>query len=123
QIAQKNLGPHHFWVPMCKTLYCTYLNAAKEGRSSDLLSLFIDIHSEEAPPFLEEILQKKINPERAEFQFRETVQKLLDRDWLQKREEIKRLIHSGNRSEEEVLNLAKQFDELKKNRPVILEDT
>jgi DNA primase len=64
-----------------------------------------------------EILQKRVNRERAEVCFLETVQRLLERHWMNQREEIKVKIYSGTCSEEQVLELARKFDQLKKVRP------
>ena len=61
--------------------------------------------------------QKRVNPKRAENQFIDTVQKLLDRKWLFEREKVKLAIHDGKRSEEDILSLARTFDNLGKNRP------
>lgn len=117
--AEKYLTESHFWTPMCRSLYQAYSKAAKEGTPTDLLALFISIHEEEAQKYIDEILQKKINRERADDHFRETIQKLVDRQWMHQREEIKREIHSGKYNEDAVLQLAKQFDELKKQRTIV----
>ena len=58
---------------------------------------------------LTELLHKKINRDRAETLFEETMQKILERNWMLKREEIKMRIQSAELSEEEALALAKQF--------------
>ena len=64
-------------------------------------------------------MQKKINLQRAKDGIVETIRQILTRRWLQKREEIRVKIHSGKCSEAEVLELAKQFDDIKKNAPQI----
>ncbi len=69
---------------------------------------------------MSDLLQKKVNKERAESQLVETIQKILDRNWMEKREEIKIRIQSGQCSDEEVLNLVKQFDDLKRNPPRVM---
>ncbi len=66
-----------------------------------------------------EMLQKKVNREKAEAGFLESLQKLLERNWMREREEIKLKIYSGGCSEAEVLELARRFDALKKERPQI----
>lgn len=103
--AAHTLTPQHFWVPACRSLFEKMLT----NKEIDLLTLAAEL---EEPAIIDEILQKKVNRERAETQFLETVQKILDREWMQTREGIKMEIHSGKYSEEEVLNLAKQFDTL-----------
>ncbi len=121
QIAEKNLKPEHFRTAPGRILYEKYMEATALGTSRDLLSLMIDLEKAEQQLFLAEVLQKKVNRERVVPCFVETVQRILERHWMQMREEIKVKIYSGQCSEEEVLALAKQFDELKKQRPEVKE--
>lgn len=116
-ISERNLKVDDFRVNAAKLLYEKYLQAAKEGKSRDLLMLAIDLDQAEQQLFLAEFLQKRVNRDRASQCFLETVQKILERNWMQKREEIKMKIFSGTCSEEEVLELAREFDKLKKERP------
>lgn len=118
-IAEKNLRSEHFRISAARTLFEKYLAAAKENRPRDLLSLTIDLNQPEPQLFLAEMLQKRINRERALPLFIETVQKMLERHWMQQREEIKLKIYSGQCSEAEVLELAKRFDALKRERPEV----
>jgi DNA primase len=108
--ARYFLSEKHFLTPSCRTLYQRIL----EGEN-DLLTLSADLDDQ---TLMDEILQKKVNREKAESHFLETVQKLLDRDWMQMREAIKMEIQSGRHSEERILELAKEFDMLKRQRPV-----
>jgi DNA primase len=117
EIAKINLQPIHFRVSICRLIYQTYLDAATQQNSLDLLSVAIDLDDAEAQMLMSDILQKMVNKEKAEEHFLETIQKLLDRHWMFEREEIRMKIHSGRYSDEEVLQLAKQFDDLKKHPP------
>src|SRR3990167_8927441 len=119
QLAEKNLNLEHFCTPVGKSLYEKALFEIKEQKSPDLLSLMIGLVTKESESFLDEILQKKINREKALSCFIDTIQKMLERHWMQKREGIKMQIYSGTCSEEEVLELAKQFDQLKRERPEV----
>lgn len=116
EIANKNLNEEHFRVNAARILFGKY----KEDNSRDLLSLAIDLEDLEAKAFFAEVLQKKVNREKALPCFIDTVEKMLQRHWMHKREEIKLKIYSGRCSEEEVLSLAKRFDELKRQRPEVL---
>ena len=119
QIAELNLRPEHFRLSAARILYEKALQAAKENKSCDLLSLAIDLENPEQQLFLAEILQKRINREKALDGFVETVQRLLERYWMQQREEIKLKIYNGHCTEDEVLELAKQFDVIKRERPQV----
>jgi len=119
RIAQLNLQPEHFRTAPGKGLYEKYMAAALENKPRDLLSLAIDLEDAGQQLFLAEVLQKKVNRDKAAACFIETVQKMLERHWMQTREEIKVKIYSGSCSEAEVLELAKKFDEIKRARPEV----
>lgn len=91
-------------------IYQAYL----ENGPSDLLSLAIRTNNQECQELLSGLLQKKVHLERAEEHFYDSIQKILDRNWMVKREAIKARIQSAQCSDEEVLELVKQFDELKR---------
>jgi DNA primase len=117
KIADLNIQPHHLINSSCQRIYQTYLRRAHNNLHCDILSL---IEQEEDQELLSNIMEKKVNLDKAEEHFIETVQKILDRDWMEKREEIKRKIQSGQCSDEDALLLLKQFDELKKAHPKVL---
>ncbi len=116
-IASANLTADHFRVSAARGIYEKILNQVKEQKPVDLLSLAIDLESADQQLFMAEILQKKINRERAMLHFVETVQRLLERHWMHEREQIKMKIYSGGCSEAEVLELARKFDVIKRQRP------
>jgi DNA primase len=118
-IAERNLRPEHFRTAPGRALYETYMAASHQNKPRDLLSMAIDLEQAEQQLFLAEVLQKKVNRERAALCFTETVQRILERHWMQMREEIKLKIYSGQCSEAEVLELARKFDEIKRQRPEV----
>lgn len=122
-LAKANLLPEHFRVSAGRILFEKYLMACEENKQRDLLSLAIDLEHPEQRLFLAEVLQKRVNRERAVACFIETIQKILERHWMQQREEIKLKIYSGTCSEAEVLALARQFDDLKRARPQVIGDS
>lgn len=123
KIAELNLKPEHFRLKSSRSIYEKALRAAKENKTCDLLSLAIDLDDPEQQMFLSEILQKRVNRDKALEGFVDTVRHILERYWMQQREEIKLKIYSGQCSEEEVLALAKKFDEIKRARPQVVQDT
>lgn len=119
-IAFTNLLPEDFFIPSCSKIFATLKEHAGE-ESFDLLTLATELGDAEHQLFLSEILQKKVNREKAAEGMRETLQKMLERNWMQRREEIKIRIHSGHGNEDELLTLAKEFDQLRRNPPQIKE--
>ena len=118
-IVIANLSAEDFQVSICKKIFELYRTNFINQRPCDLLSLAIDLDDAEGQLVLADLVQKKINRERAELQVKETVQKILDRNWMEKREKIKGKIQTGLCSDEEVLELVGQFDDLKRQPPKI----
>jgi len=119
KIAINNLKSENFKINSCRKFYERFMQLYANEEKLDLLS-FANSFSEEEESFFSSILKKRINREKTEDVFIETVQKMLDRDWLLEREEIKQKIQSGLCSEVEVMELARQFDNLKKKRPKVI---
>ena len=115
KIAQENIRPEHFTVPICRRLFSKFM----ENPTPDLLSLATNLESPEEQLLFSEMIQKKVNPERAEEGMIEAATSMLHHHWMEEREKIKIQIQSGRSSEEEVLALAKKFDLLKGAPPSI----
>jgi DNA primase len=118
-LARANLTNQDLRVNICQKIFDVYSQNYINQRPCDLLSLAIDLNDAEGQLVLSDLLQKKVNKERAEPQVIETIQKILDRNWMEKRELIKVRIQSGQCSDEEAFSLAKQFDELRRNPPKV----
>jgi DNA primase len=88
--------------------------------NADLLSLAICLDDTEGQLFMSELLQKKVNTEKAESLFLETIQRILNRNWMEMREDIKIRIHSGQCTDDEVDVLMRKFDELKRAPPQLI---
>lgn len=116
-LAHANLTSQDLKVAICQKIFSLYIQNYKNKLPCDLLSLAIDLNDAEAQLVLSDLLQKKVNKELGEAQLVETIQKILDRNWMEKREQIKRQIQSGQCSDEEAFSLAKQFDALKRQSP------
>jgi len=121
ELARKNLKPEHFKISCCKRIFVKYFEALDLDKPRDLLAFTMDLEKAEDQLFLSEMLQKRINLERAKDCFFETVKQILEKRWMERREEIKDKILNGKLSEAEVMELAKEFDQLKKQKPKIVE--
>jgi len=117
--AQKYLKAEDLHSPVCRQIYSAYLNKVSNGVPCELLELIIEIESPEAQVVLSELTHKKVNAEKADLHFTETLQRILERNWMKKREEVKMRIQSGQCDDEEALALVKQFDEIRKNPPKV----
>jgi DNA primase len=119
-IAQANLLPIHLRVPVCQRLYGIFMEAYEKGDSTDLLSCAAGLEQEDESHIVLEIMGRKIQVEKAEESLINTIKRILQRNWMEERETIKLKIHSGKLNEEEALELAKQFDALKRQVPEVI---
>ncbi len=119
-LARANIRPEHFRSELARKLFHELMRCYEAEHKVDLLALGAFMEGEEEEKLLKEIMQRKINIPRAEIGFKETLQKLLIRHWMEQREEIRQKIQSTALSDEEALELAKQFDELKKSPPQLV---
>lgn len=104
EMAKRNLVAADFYSSICREIYVARL-------MGDLSLL-----SGEAQALLNELPHKKAK----ETHFVELLQKILDRNSLRRCEEIKMKIQSNKYSEDEVLELAKEFSYLKNNAPKVI---
>lgn len=118
ELCVLNLKEEDFKVISCKKLYSKYIESYSQKKPLDLLSLAIDL---EEQMFLSEVLQKKINKEKAKSDLLQTIEKILMRNWFEKKEEIKTKINSGIHSEDQMMHLAKEFDLIHRDKPKIKE--
>ena len=123
KIIQDNLKPLHFATPICRRLFSVYMDNLIEKKPTDLLNIANNLESAEEQLLFSEIVQKKVNTERAEEGVVETVTKMLQHHWMEEREKIKIQIQSGRCTEEEILELAKRFDVIKSTPPEIVCET
>ncbi|MBM3191771.1 MAG: hypothetical protein FJZ63_03865 [Chlamydiae bacterium] len=119
QLIMKNIAVKDLQNPICQKLYVLYLESYESQLPYDLLSLGVRLEGEEEQSFLTEMLQKKVNGEKAKEGCIHTMKKILERNWLYERETIKTKIQSGGGTEEEVYALVKKFDELTKTPPIV----
>ncbi len=116
-IVQKNLSPIDFIDPATRKLYGHLCDLFSRQVPFDLLTL-----AEYGDEFLLDlIIKKKTQMERASVGVRESIRKILERNWMMKREAIKTKIELGKYEEAKMLELAKEFDVLTKTPPKVEE--
>jgi len=118
-IAKANLSPSHLKVAVCQRLYTIFMEAYEKGTSTDLLSCASGLEKEDESDIVLDIMGRKIQKEKAEESLVATIKRILQRNWMEERENIKLKIHSGKLNEDEALELAKQFDALKRQVPEV----
>ena len=121
RLITTNISTEHLKLAVARRLYALFVETYNKGEQTDLLSIATKLENPEDQLYLTEMTQKKVNTDKIEEGLHQTVQKILERHWFEQRERIRLAIQSGVHSDEEVLELAKQFDALKKLPPEIRE--
>lgn len=119
-LAKKNVQPESLKDELSRGIYIAYLDSVEKNLPRDPLSLALTIENEEGQQVLAALLQKRVNRDRAENQFVDTIQKICDRNWMHDRESIKMKIQSGECSDDQALELVKQFEVIKSCPPKVL---
>jgi DNA primase len=119
-LAKANIREEHFYMKSAFRLFKGFMDAYEGGQSCDLLALGQYLEEGEDAKLLTEIMERKVNLQKGEEGLKETLRKILVRHWMDQREKIRSQIHSGNLSDEEAIELAKQFDEIKRNIPQLI---
>ena len=112
--AERNLKPEDLIHPSCRRIYKSFLSRFHGNLPCDLISL---IEDDDDQHLISEMMEKKVNCERVEESYVAAIQKVLDRNWMEKREGLRTRIQSGQCTDEEALELLKEFDRLKKEHP------
>lgn len=119
QLAKMNIATNHLTNEACQKIYRTLMSNFEEKKPVDFVSLMIQIDDPQVQEILSRLTTKKVNIDRALPHFTATIKAILDRNWMQKREEIKMKIQSGYCTDDEALALASEFNNLK--RPEVKE--
>jgi len=118
-LIQKNLKEEDFRAMECKKFFLLFFTALENKDPIDPLAFLIRLDEEEKQLF-SSLMEKRVNLEKAREGIFETVEKILQRNWMEKREAIRQKIQTGLSSEEEAMALAREFDELKRQPPRIV---
>jgi DNA primase len=116
ELAKRNLSLEHFRNAECRKIYQVYLDLEEAQSPRDPLAL-ASLLDDESCSALMELLERKINLDRVELHYKETIQRLLNKHWMQERETLKVKMSSGTCSNTELLELARKFDALKGKPP------
>lgn len=118
-LAKANLQPEDFRVVICRKMYMALLNAFQQNEPADAISLILKIDDPEGQIMISELLEKKINKEKAEAHFLDTLLKILNRNWMELCEGVKMRIQSGQCNDDEALELVKEYNDLRKCPPQV----
>ncbi len=118
KLIDDNIQDKIFRDEACKKLFCHMYSFVKEGKTFDIFDLSESIDKEDQI-LIDQIVKKRVNIEKCIEGVTLAIEKILEREWMIQREEIKSSIQKGQGSEDEILELAKKFDEIKKKKPKV----
>lgn len=119
QLIFSNISIEDFFISPYKALFEKILEEFQKKGSFSMVEFARLSHTVEQNFLIAEILQKKVNLDRKDENIKETIMKIKERNWLADREKIKIKIHKGGLSEDEIMELARQFDFLKSRPPIL----
>ncbi|MFA6916203.1 MAG: DNA primase [Parachlamydiales bacterium] len=118
-LALNNISPDHFIDATCRHVFEAFVHHHSSSGSCDLLTLASSFEDPQAHQLIHEIVERRVNLDKADDLFHITVQRMLEKEWMRKREEVRLKIQSGTCSDDEVLKLLREFDALKGSPPVV----
>jgi DNA primase len=114
-LIRANITPEDFRVPIAQKLYRFLEQRVGKMLVVDFVELVQEIDDAELDTFLSEVLHKKVALDKIEELVGHTITRIKERNLWLKREQIKSKIHMEV-SEEEAINIAKEFDLLKSQK-------
>ncbi len=118
-MAKANLAPSDLKVDLCRRLYGRFIQSYDSGEEMLLLNCLEELEQESDGEIMGEIMRRKIDWVRSEKLLLATIRRILERNWMEERELIKVRLSDPTLREEDLLQLAKEFDALKKRVPQI----
>ncbi|MBT3394057.1 MAG: DNA primase [Waddliaceae bacterium] len=117
-IVKNNITAEDLHDDICKTIFQHYYDHYDEKGAPDMLSLAIALDNPHHQHFLRELITKKINTEKAQEHVINTIQKILERNWIQQKQNINDAIKNTH-SDDDTMSLLKQFNDLQKSPPTV----
>ncbi|HRW58201.1 MAG TPA: DNA primase [Chlamydiales bacterium] len=118
-ILKENVKLEYFTVSRCRKLFQKLMVIFETKKKFDVVSLILEFNDVDDQNFIDRMLKKKMNIDVEEKGLIEALQKLLDRHWMRQKESVQLKIQMSGKNIEDSLKLAKDFDELNKNRPIV----
>lgn len=123
ELAELNLTPETFKNTHCRQLYEALVSLNTTTPNWDLLSLLAHFDDPKMLQFIENLVEEGRQKEHEERHLYEVIKKILERHWMEKCEEIKIRINSGELKDEEAMTLLQELNTLKKNPPKLQEES
>jgi DNA primase len=117
-LVEENMCPDDLRSSPCRQILDIYLREKSAGRPCNWMQLAGEL-SPDGQALLTEIHKKRVNREKVLEHVEDTILKILTRNWMHEREQVRQKIQSGTCSDQEVLELVRKFDQLKGAPPEV----
>lgn len=118
-LVKKHLKPSDLRISSCVEILTVLFQAAETQVPLDTLSLMTRVENPSCQELLAELSKKRVPKEKKEACLLATIQRILDRNWMEKCELLRMRIQSGQCNEEEVSRLMQEFTALKRHPPKV----
>lgn len=115
-MCKLNINPTHFKNQEIKELYSVLLEMFEKSKGLDLLELSQKVSFENVSKLIDALLTKRVNREKGRELLADAIIKIKERSLFEEREGLRQKIAAGNVSEEETMQVVRQFDELKNQK-------
>lgn len=112
QLCDQSLVPEDFSSDILKRLYSLSMERLRAGEGVDFLRFASEFEPDSIAAILESLLSKKNPPGKILSAAAEAVTRIKERSLYDQRETIRKQMEDPNKTEEELMALAKQFDVL-----------
>ena len=119
-IIMENVAADYIYDEGIREIFCLCKMIYGRGEKIDMLHLGMALNEQQIH-FLDQVKSKRMNISKAREGITFLCQKLIDREWQRKAEDIKNKMNQDGLSEKEIFTLAKEFDEIKKTKQNIME--
>lgn len=109
--------------PLCCKIYSCFVADYQKGVAIDMLSLGMHLDTLEEQEFLETLCKKSVVWQKVESSLQEIMQKILDRNWMAKRDKIDRKIKQQTLCNEDALALLEEYKNISRKIVTKLQKT
>jgi DNA primase len=117
ECLSKNISENDFISDQVRKLFSKGMKQIEQGERVDFVSLASELDTEDGEKIFQLLVSRKQKAEDALQKLKELIYKVRERNWLQKREAIRLKMEETHVDEQELMTLAKKFDDLMKSPP------
>lgn len=114
-----HLKAEDFLHDIPRKLFALSSERLRRGERPDLMSFAEEVELDSVSAVLKRLFARRQKTDRALLMASEAIKKMKERNWLRKREEIRKKMEDPSATEEELIRLAQLFDGLTKNPPAV----